>query len=295
MCESGPGEWQLIGAGASDYGDLIVLRGRPDVAARLVAVLLGEAGRWRRCMLENLPEGSLFRDHLTDNPGAALATARVPCPTLVIEGREDELDLVRRKKSLRRHHNYFRKQEGFTVRHLRRAEDIQPHLSAFFEQHQARWRLSNQASLFDAATNRRFYEALVQEFDATGWLVFTMLSVGERAIAYHLGFEFGKRFIWYKPSFDPKLAKKSPGEALLAELFQLVAESDVREFDFTVGDEAFKKRFANEVRHNQTFELYASGGARALRRAYLTVREGTKRTAVGRSLMAGAKLLFQRR
>jgi CelD/BcsL family acetyltransferase involved in cellulose biosynthesis len=75
-----------------------------------------------------------------------------------------------------------------------------------------------------------------------------MRSVGSTPIAYHFGFELDGVLTWYKPSFDPELQQRSPGEVLIKLLLDDALARDLDEFDFTVGSEAFKFRFANLIR-----------------------------------------------
>jgi CelD/BcsL family acetyltransferase involved in cellulose biosynthesis len=89
-----------------------------------------------------------------------------------------------------------------------------------------------------------------------GWLRFTRLDWGDRPIAFHFGFCFAGRYLWYKPSFDIGLARMSPGEALLRRLLLAAAGEGAREFDFGLGDEPFKRRFADQCRTVRNHGLY---------------------------------------
>src|SRR5437868_1220594 len=79
---------------------------------------------------------------------------------------------------------------------------------------------------------------------------FSVLRLEGEPIAFHFGFEYNRRFIWYKPSFSAAHARLSPGEVLIKYLLEDVIDRGLEEFDFGVGEEAFKYRFANHVKHN---------------------------------------------
>ena len=64
------------------------------------------------------------------------------------------------------------------------------------------------------------------------------------------------RSFWYKPSFDPAFARRSPGEVLLRALIEQAHVEGATYFDFGLGDEAFKARFATERRPLLTVGLY---------------------------------------
>ncbi len=62
--------------------------------------------------------------------------------------------------------------------------------------------------------------------------------------------------IWYKPTFDISYAKRSPGEVLLKILLEYALEHDVAKFDFTIGDEDYKYRFANHSHWKYTIRVF---------------------------------------
>src|SRR5262249_22618932 len=156
------------------------------------------------------------------------------------------------KESLRRHHKKLSKLGEVRLRHLEDPEEVERHLPAFFRLHVARRALAGDRSLFCRDEPRAFYRALVRELDARDALRFAVLEVDGRPVAYHLGFECGGKFIWYKPAFDVAYWDYSPGEVLIKALLEYVADHELEEFDFTTGDEAFKGRFANRVRKQDT-------------------------------------------
>ena len=62
--------------------------------------------------------------------------------------------------------------------------------------------------------------------------------------------------MWYKPAFAIELARHSPGEVLLRQLLLRVIEESAHTFDFGLGDETFKRRFANHTQTVRDFGLY---------------------------------------
>jgi CelD/BcsL family acetyltransferase involved in cellulose biosynthesis len=285
---------RLVGHGKSDYADFLCAADREDVRAALWQRIVAEQGSWKRFELRHLPLTSPTAAQLDSLNVDVLRNSTVSCPTLLIDGHAEFFAKVRKKKSLRRHHNYFRKQGDYQVEHLRQAGQILPHLDHFFQQHINRWAAIGQPSLFSDKINRRFYRAVAEHFDHTGWLCFTRLSMEEQPIAFHFGFVFNRTFIWYKPSFETDLARHSPGEALIWELFELAAVEELAEFDFTVGDEAFKKRLANHIRHNQTITLYASSLEYRIQQALRDTKQYVRSSRLGRPLFDLSKRLLRR-
>jgi CelD/BcsL family acetyltransferase involved in cellulose biosynthesis len=158
------------------------------------------------------------------------------------------------RQSLRRHERYFRRSGRLSVEHLRDAEAILTELPKFMAQHRDRWAHTSSPSLFCDPQQQRFYQQLAGCEES--WLRFTRIVWEDRPIAYHFGFSHAGTFLWYKPSFDISLARHSPGEVLLRQLFLESLAQGEHTFDFGLGDEPFKHRFASHVRHVRTWGLY---------------------------------------
>lgn len=276
------GRLRFAGAPFSDYNDLICAPAdAPDVAAAALSALGRVEASWRHCVLENLPEGSSLLSGLERLTPAMRSRLRLLpgqyCPTLLLgERREAILTEILSKKSLRRHENKMRRLGSLRFHHLEDRVEIRQHLPRFFHQHILRRALAGGRSHFLDPESRLFYEHLIEALDPRRELRFGILELDGRPLAYHLGFEVSGRFTWYKPSFDVDCWDLSPGEVLLKSLFEYVRERSVDEFDFTRGDEAFKDRFANHARQNQTLHVYSHSLGGTVLRLYDRTRERLK-------------------
>ena len=132
------------------------------------------------------------------------------------------------------------------------------HLDAFFQQHIERWGLTETPSQFLQEAPRAFMREVVRAMALTGYLRFSVVSLDDRPIAYHLGFECNGRFIWYKPTFDVALCRHSPGEVLIKHLLEDACTRGLLEFDFGPGEEAFKYRFSNYARAISSVHVHRS-------------------------------------
>lgn len=193
-----------------------------------------------------------------------------------------------RKKSLRRHENGLRRSGELRFETLTGAGEIRPSLDEFFAQHVSRW--AERGSLFETQANRDFYRRMIDEFDGTGLLRFSRLTLDDRLVAAHLGFLHGGCFTWYKPTFDVTMARKSPGEVLLKATLEHARDAGAREFDFTIGDEGYKLRFATEVR--RVYDLHVTHSRlraviQRLRSRLKTLLERPERPAVGAAVPTG--------
>ncbi len=160
------------------------------------------------------------------------------------------------KTSLVRHERYFRRTGVLQVQHLVDGDEIAPHLDAFFEQHVRRWRATPYPSLFQDPRQREFYQRLTRQAGPEGWLRFTRVDWNGSPIAFHFGFCYAGTFLWYKPSFEVELARRSPGEVLLRQLLLAADAERASVFDFGIGDEPFKRRFATRFHQVRTWGLY---------------------------------------
>jgi hypothetical protein len=169
---------------------------------------------------------------------------------LLEENRTQLLNTLINKDQLKRYHKKLQKQGCVTFRHLDTRAEAREHLDRFFHQHITRWAMTGMRSQFLQPERRAFYETLVEELDPRTELRFGVLELDSRPVAYHFGLQLNERLIWYKPAFDVNYWDFCPGDVLLRSLFEYARNAGLREFDFSVGDEPFKYRYANHVRQS---------------------------------------------
>lgn len=249
---------EFLGTGPGDYLDVAVDRSVDEATAgelkRAIVLAVLESCDVTEVHLKNLPSeqgtvavlGNGFR-------GVHVARLRSgPAPTMDIDG----ADAVLKSKSVRRCENRLRKQGTVTCETFRVAEEILPRLDEFFDQHVRRWGGRRSPSLFESAESRELYRRLTTELAESGVLRFTEIRLSGKLAAAHYGFFDAGRFVWYKPTYEPAMAELSPGVVLIANLVRLAVEEGAKELDFTIGDEAFKSRYA--TREREVVDLLAT-------------------------------------
>lgn len=179
-----------------------------------------------------------------------------PSPTLEISARPDAAAACTRKKSLLRHENYFRREGRLTIDHTNTAEEILPQLDEFFEQHIARRAATPNPSLFVDARQRDYYRSIATNIGPTSWLRFTRVEWNGRPIAFHFGASYAGRYLFGIPSFAMEFERRSPGEVLLRQLILAAVKEGAKVFDFGIGDEAYKYRFATGNEQLVTWGVY---------------------------------------
>jgi CelD/BcsL family acetyltransferase involved in cellulose biosynthesis len=285
----------FVGTGFSDYNDFLVEK--PGASAHLALILdalLHEPG-WSECVLENVPEHAVLWEafqQLRQSRGDLFKRmfvhpAALPAPSLVAGPDGSEWQDTIRKESLRRHRRKLEKQGTLAFAHLTDAREIELHLPRFMRQHAQRRGMAGDHSLFLDENAISFYHELIRSMNPARELRFSILTLDDRPIAYHLGFEHCGKYVWYKPAFDVDFWDYSPGEVLLQSILMYASGQGLRELDFTIGDEAFKSRFANVVRHNYTLSFFKQPGAAAAARTCASLTEAVRRRP---ALLAGVRL-----
>jgi CelD/BcsL family acetyltransferase involved in cellulose biosynthesis len=251
---------RFVGDGRADYCDLLAGDDVNTVAAMVRG--LRDYGNWDIVDLGSIPSQSpsvaMLKSLCKDAGFRVMVHDQFVCPTLLVRGHERAVQRILDKPSLRRRQNYFERIGRLGFRDLTSASEIEPYLDTFFDQHTARWSRTSTPSLFREAANRTFYRDLMSRLDGTRWLLFSLVEFNDQPIAFHYGFDYNDTLIWYKPSFDPALAARSPGLVLVRHLIRRVLEDGRRELDFTIGDEPFKRRFTNIVRKTVNVQIFRS-------------------------------------
>lgn len=253
----------FVGSGGSDYLDFV---GGSACGGSLRLAL--------SAVLQKFPALHGFRFyHVPDrsHTGHALAEAAIAleldlydegsltAPMLDLgPGGECGIDAASRT-SLMRHQRALERHGAIEILHPREMDEVLGWLDCFFEQHIRRWAQTRSPSLFVDPQHRMFYRRLASSPQFARWLRFTIVLADARPVAFHFGTLHRRAFLWYKPSFDVEQARLSPGEVLLRHLLLTAVQEGAQVFDFGIGDEAFKHRFASATPVVRTWGLYRRG------------------------------------
>lgn len=252
---------EFIGSRMSDYCDFIVPEAHPRVLTELLTAL--DRHGFDLLHVRDFPESSPTPEALKCFFGARgkFIDSRIlyEAPTCIFNDPVSDRHLPN-KKSLRRHYNYFKRTGVLEFRPKIATREMAGYLECLFEQHVARWALTDTPSLFTDERMRAFFRELAPALAAQDWLLFSVVLYDGRPIALHFGFQYRDRVIWYKPSFDVTLAKHSPGEVLIKCLLEYALDAGVAQFDFTIGEDEFKYRFANAAPVNYAVRVFRRRG-----------------------------------
>jgi hypothetical protein len=112
-----------------------------------------------------------------------------------------------------------------------------------------RWKSSQYAAtgLVDLFANPTNVE-MFRELKNRGAVVVSSLTAGEKLMAVHFGGLADNRHYWWVPAYDPDLGKYSPGRLMLEAILEESYALKHAEFDFLIGDEAYKFHYATHNR-----------------------------------------------
>jgi len=272
----------FLGEPGSDYNDILCENpSNPDVLQVLLEAVSNTSREvWRSTTLANVPQHSLFLCLLAQLPSDWRSRCVISeghlCSSVILndENREFTFRNILGQKEPRQHEKKLQKLGNLTFRHIEDRAEIRLHLPTFFEQHTQRWALvSGGNQRFLSGQSRAFYDALVEQLDPRSELRFSVLELDGRPIAYHFGFQLDGKFIHYKPTFEINLWEHSPGQVMTRKLFSYAESSGVNEFDFTIGNEAYKHLLTNHAERNFTIRLYRPGLRSLAEREFFSFRQ----------------------
>jgi CelD/BcsL family acetyltransferase involved in cellulose biosynthesis len=160
-------------------------------------------------------------------------------------------------------------------------DDIARTMDLLIRQKRASYARIQADDIFLRPGYREFFKAISAKPQLTGVVHVSRLDVGKEPVATGFGLCFKSCYYLVLSSYeDNHLALYSPGRAHLCDMFRSAIERNCERFDFTIGDEPYKREWSDiEVR---LFDLLEGGtllghlsivGKAALRRADLFICE----------------------
>ena len=276
---------------ASDYCDFITDPAVAQVLPALLEEISAGGGACDRIDLSHFPSHSPNKmgvlEYFERRDARITMEFEADAPVRILGDSQADRKAAN-KSSLKRHTRFFEKSGDLRFHRCTSEKEILAYLDVFFEQHKARRAHAGSPSQFIDPAQQVFYRDLIRQTLPHGWLRFDVVLFDGAPLAFHFGFEYQRRFIWYKPAFNVQFAARSPGEVLLKFLLDDAIEKGLEEFDFTVGSEAFKYRFANRTRTNDRIIVFRSASDywahRGILRGKAMLKKLLKRDATSKSM-----------
>jgi CelD/BcsL family acetyltransferase involved in cellulose biosynthesis len=244
------------GAGYADYQDFVGDVSEAEVLDALLEAARAAVPRFRAFMLDLVPDTSRTGRLLRDAAGRLGLSFEEDDVILApaIDLRTDAGRATADRKSSVAHERRLRRDGALDACHFT-GEDILLHLEPFFEQHVARWRGTLTPSRFEDESTRAEAEETTRTLAPTGWLRFTRIDWEGRPIAFHYGSCYRGRYFLGTPTYDVRLAQRSPGQVLVRQLLLAAIAEGAHTFDFGIGDEEYKLRLATHSVPVRSYEL----------------------------------------
>ncbi|CAN7509097.1 GNAT family N-acetyltransferase [Bradyrhizobium sp. LjRoot220] len=215
---------------------------------------------WRdlRRALRRLPGGAdliRFKKMPLDLPGGSNPLAMLdgagPCAlngNLVTTG--EDFDQYKRslkrdvRRVLERSWRAFTAYPGAAFRIAGEQDEALRVLAALDAQQSARMQHLGVNFVLDDGAHADFYQSLVRNGVGDGYAVVSTLTVGEEIVATLLGVRSGPRYVMVRVSnAGDKWSGCSPGRLVIERTMAALHKDGVREFDFSVGEYDYKRRF----------------------------------------------------
>lgn len=122
------------------------------------------------------------------------------------------------------------------------------------------------------------FQTLFETLGPRGWVYIGLMELGERPIAWRLGFRCGKKLWGFLTSYDPSFSHLSPGTMLVPAVVNYGFSHGYDEYDFLRGEETYKTRWSTGV--HQSFWLRVWSGnwvSRAHALVYLDLKPALNR------------------
>jgi CelD/BcsL family acetyltransferase involved in cellulose biosynthesis len=257
LAESGrPRVCRIAGA---NLGDRFHPASEPGLEAE-VAAAAGEALReaadaWSVVALDHVDLTTPWVDALAEATGVRLRRRRRPAmrlPAIALSEHGDwDAYLATRssnfRQQLRRFPRRAASRHSVVVRRTERQEQVRPDMSTFFRLHDLRFGAAPGGSSMASERARRFHADFAAAALERGWLRLWLLEIdGDPAAAWY-GWRVGPRYAYYNGGFDPAFSDVSPGLVLAAAVIESAFEEGAEIFEFLLGDESYKDRFADRV------------------------------------------------
>jgi CelD/BcsL family acetyltransferase involved in cellulose biosynthesis len=186
----------------------------------------------------------------TANPLATLAAART-CSlngNLLAVGDDFEAHRFARertfRKELERSWRVFMRNPGAAFQMVTGRDDALRVLATIERQQDARMHDLGRNFVLNDEVYAAFYRNLVRDGIERGYVAIATLTVGEEIVAALLGICCGRRYTMIRISNGgARWSNCSPGRLIIERTMAALHQNGVREFDFSIGNYAYKRRF----------------------------------------------------
>lgn len=136
------------------------------------------------------------------------------------------------------------KQHGARFRTADGSVPIATEMKQFFDLHVAQWEGRKPGTTLQSPDAQQFHVDFAAAALEQGWLRLVFLEADGRDVAALYGFTMGGRACYFNAGWDPAWSSTSVGLVLLAHAVRTACAEGASVYDFLLGDEEYKYRFA---------------------------------------------------
>ena len=148
------------------------------------------------------------------------------------------------KSQNRRKKNSLKKSGKLKFKIFKNKNEIIETLEDLFKQKNIRLSLQKSKTLFKK-NDYNFYSSICKSEKKNFQIHLSSLKLNNKVLAMHLGVIHKRRFYYLILSMGDEFGKFSPGRILISLLIKWSISKKLKFFDFTLGDESYKKSWSN--------------------------------------------------
>ena len=245
----------------SDYLDIIV---DPDYVNEVITTLNlyfdKVQGYYDEIILDEVPEKSYLLTSLTsildtENWDYAVKTAS-NCPGIFLPGSWEGFvsSFSKHARSqIRRFVKRASNSELFNISTAHTDEEVKHAFDLLVKLHQQRWQNQGQPGIFKCPRMLGFLREVTLLLNKKGWVLLNVVDEDGNEVAADLSYVYKNSIYMMQRGFDDEAPsnKYGPGTVLLYKTIKNAIESGYNYFDFLRGEEDYKLRSSNNIRHNK--------------------------------------------
>ena len=252
----GPRVVRFSGASVGDRFQPVCAEQHDDIVAACARRALEERrDEWTMIVLHNVDDDATWPRRLVRPAFPGLSATwddRKTLPFAGLEGVSGWDDFLQARS------RNFRSQLGRKLRAIERDHEVAfrrvsdpgelpAAIDTFFRLHDLRWGERGGSSL-PVGIAREFHHRFAAASLAADRLRLWFMDIDGETVGGWYGWSFGGRYAYYLAGFDPSWARHSVGLLLLARTMRDAIEEGAVEYDMLLGDEEYKRRFADRER-----------------------------------------------
>jgi CelD/BcsL family acetyltransferase involved in cellulose biosynthesis len=122
------------------------------------------------------------------------------------------------------------------------------------------------------------FQSLLDTLGPRGWVYIALIGMGDRLVAWQLGFRCGKKLWDFSTAYDHTFSRLSPGTMLIPAILDYGFSHGYDEFDFLLGEEPYKMQWATSFHQAHRLMIWSQRWtSRARAFVYLDLKKAVYR------------------